>query len=277
MQRNIKHKVLVAVTPGASSDGRPGREDSPLRQKLPRKCISKMLYAALAGCCLLGKVLRCKSTVRRRFDLIKCLFLFVKSAGLMLSWSGLAQLHWTTAASFWKLSMPSILLCFCKTALYIIFFLCYSSFYLTVLAILFVSEEAAVSLLSVMGKWGWPSQRWQFLRLKYSYLSLLWFFQSPWTEITVALTEKGGCSNPYMLVPVTLWRGWEDFRLVRYTASPELKGKGPGTSSLMSITFSIVSSMLQLLKASGIGIALGNCCLPLCYRLYLLADRNMGN
>lgn len=157
------------------------------------------------------------------------------------------------------------------------FFLCYSSFYLTVLAILFVSEEATVSLLSVMGKWGWPSQRWQFLRLKYSYLSLLWFFQSPWTEITVALAEKGGCSNPYMLVPVTLWRGWEDFRLVRYTASPELKGKGPGTSSLMSITFSIVSSMLQLLKALGIGIALGNCCLPLCYRLYLLADRNMGN
>lgn len=60
-------------------------------------------------------------------------------------------------------------------------------------------------------------------------------------------------------------------------ASPELKGKGPGTSSLMAITFSIVSSMSELLKALGRGIALGNCYLPLCYRLYLLPDRNMVN
>lgn len=76
---------------------------------------------------------------------------------------------------------------------------------------------------------------------------------------------------------MTLTRGWQDFRFIRYIAGLKLKEKGPGTTSLMYITSSIVSSMLYVCKALGIGIALGKCYLPLCYRLYLLADRNMVN
>lgn len=156
-------------------------------------------------------------------------------------------------------------------------FSCSSSFYLLVLAVLLVSEQVAMPLLSLMWKRGYPSQRWQFRRLKYSYLSPLWFFQSPWTEITTALAQKEDWSNPYMFVLMTLTRGWQDFGFIRYIAGLKLQRKGPGTNSLMYITSSIVSSMLYLWKALGIGIVLGNSYLPLSYRLYLLADRNMVN
>lgn len=208
------------------------------------------------------------------------LFLFGKSTGLMLSWSKLAWLPWTRVARLPALGIYQCSQYFCAFITHLYLFI-----YLFLLFQLLpsgpcsfaFSEQVAMSLLSLMGKWGYLWQRWQSLRLKYSYLFPLWFFQSPWTEITAALAQKARCSCPYMLVYMALAGAWQNFRFIRYIAALRLKGNSMGTMSLMYITSSIVSSVLYLWKALGIGIPLGNCYLSLSYRLHLFADRSIIN
>jgi len=68
-------------------------EKIPLSGKKYLGSVSLKRHSALAGCCLLRKVLRCNSTARRRFDLIECIFLFARSSGLMLSSGRLTWFH----------------------------------------------------------------------------------------------------------------------------------------------------------------------------------------